>query len=70
MLGPGMTGKELAAAARQRRPGIAVLLTSGYEETLPVAGAEQYELLRKPYRREELALAIRRNLDKTLRPGA
>ena len=70
MLGPGMTGKELAAAARQRRPGIAVLLTSGYEEPLAVAGAEQYELLRKPYRREELALAIRRNLDKTLRPGA
>jgi PAS domain S-box-containing protein len=70
MLGPGMTGKELAAVARQRRPDIAVLLTSGYEETLPPAGSEKYELLRKPYRREELALAIRRNLDKKLRPGA
>jgi CheY-like chemotaxis protein len=70
MLGPGMTGKELAAVARQRRPDIAVLLTSGYEETLPPAGSEKYELLRKPYRREELALSIRRNLDKKLRPGA
>jgi PAS domain S-box-containing protein len=70
MLGPGMTGKELANAVRQRRPDIAVLLTSGYEETVPPAGTEKYELLRKPYRREELALAIRRNLDRTPRASA
>jgi CheY-like chemotaxis protein len=70
MLGPGMTGKELANTVRQRRPDIAVLLTSGYEEIVPPAGTEKYELLRKPYRREELALAIRRNLDRLPRASA
>ena len=71
MLGPGMTtGKELADTARQRRPDIAVLLTSGYEEIVPPAGTERYELLHKPYRREQLAAAIRRNLDRTPRPDA
>lgn len=61
MLGAGMNGKELAAAARQRRPRLAVLLTSGYEDTA-TAGTAEFELLRKPYQREQLAAALRRSL--------
>lgn len=70
MLGPGMNGGELAQAARRRRPDIAVLLASGYEEIVPQAGSGRFEVLRKPYRREELAAAIRRNLDRTPRASA
>ncbi|WP_246373190.1 PAS domain S-box protein [Marilutibacter spongiae] len=63
MLGGGMNGVELAQAARSLRPRLGVLLASGYDEpataTSPLSG---FELLRKPYRREQLAAAVRRNL--------
>ena len=65
VLGSGANGGELARAAQGLRPGLPVLLTSGYERPdgnggeLP--GAE-FPLLRKPYRREELAEALRRVL--------
>jgi CheY-like chemotaxis protein len=59
MLGPGMNGRELANAARELRPELPVLLTSGYEDA-PDDG--RHELLRKPYRREDLAAALHRNL--------
>jgi PAS domain S-box-containing protein len=66
VLGPGMSGGELGRAAQLRQPGLPVLLTSGYER--PGADDEpgperQFELLRKPYRREELAAAVRRTLE-------
>lgn len=67
MLGPGMNGADLARAARRQRPDLAVLLTSGYEDN-PALGAvedQAFELLRKPYRREELAAALRRNIDRS-----
>ncbi len=65
MLGSGMDGVELAHAARRLRPGLAVLLTSGYRGRPgglegPVA---PFALLRKPYRREQLIEAVRRLLD-------
>ncbi|MGY1457647.1 PAS domain S-box protein [Luteimonas sp. A534] len=63
MLGPGMDGKTLARQARELRPGLAVLLTSGDEEH--AAGAEgdpDLRLLRKPWRREELLDAVRGEL--------
>ncbi|WP_147652685.1 PAS domain S-box protein [Vulcaniibacterium gelatinicum] len=61
MLGGGMNGVELAQAARALRPRLGVLLTSGYDA--PAADAAgQFELLRKPYRREQLAAAVRRTL--------
>ncbi len=66
ILGKGGNGIELAAAAHQRRPLLPVLLTSGYANIGQAAADEgdlPYELLRKPYRREQLAAAIRRNLD-------
>ncbi|QCW24935.1 response regulator [Lysobacter enzymogenes] len=59
MLGEGMNGKELAAAARRLRAALPVVLTSGYE-TPAVAAGESFDLLRKPYRREQVAAAIAR----------
>ena len=61
MLGPGMSGTELAQAARDRRPRLAVLLTSGYDNAITDSTVgTAFELLRKPYRREQLGVAIRR----------
>ena len=66
ILGRGMDGHELARAAQRARPDLRVLLTSGYEH--PAAGsdpggAKAFPLLRKPYRREQLAAAVRASLD-------
>ena len=66
-LGDGMNGLELASAARARRPRLAVLLTSGHDRPAAQASDDApsaYELLPKPYRREELAAALRRQLDR------
>ena len=61
MLGPGMSGTELAQSARDRRPDLAVLLTSGYDNAITDSTmGTAFELLRKPYRREQLGVAIRR----------
>jgi PAS domain S-box-containing protein len=57
MLGPGMDGKRLADAALALRPELLVLLTSGYEESAS-DGETAHALLRKPYRREQLAAAL------------
>jgi PAS domain S-box-containing protein len=64
MLGDGLTGVELAHSARRRYPDLAVLLTSGYAQAqgAPAVDSTGFELLRKPYRREQLAAAIRRQL--------
>lgn len=60
MLGAGLDGMALARIARDRRPGLAVLLTSGYEANADVAGDRPFELLRKPYQREQLGAALQR----------
>jgi PAS domain S-box-containing protein len=63
MLGEGLDGYALASAARQLRPELPVLLTSGYNEAATGRGNDAgLELLRKPYRREQLAEAIARQL--------
>jgi CheY-like chemotaxis protein len=58
----GMSGREVATRARQLRPGIKVLLTSGYAEEL-VHGddleREQLKVLRKPYHQSDLVAALR-----------
>ena len=58
----GMSGGQVAARARQLRPGIKVLLTSGYAEEL-VHGddleREQLKVLRKPYHQADLVAALR-----------
>jgi signal transduction histidine kinase/ActR/RegA family two-component response regulator len=57
----GMNGGQLAEEARRLRPGLKVLLTSGYvgefEKSHPIAG--DIEVLTKPYRRDELAAKLR-----------
>ncbi len=62
----GITGYELAARARERIPGMKVLLTSGYDAE---RAAEQdttgsnVRVLRKPYRQTDLARALRDALE-------
>lgn len=66
VLGSGMSGVDIAHEARRRRPGLPVLLTSGYEHaTLDGEGnkADAFQLLQKPYSRENLVSAVRAALD-------
>ena len=62
----GMSGIDVCRQVRRRWPGTRCLLTSGYAEAL-VDGADLESgwlaLLRKPYRMEDLARAIRAALD-------
>ncbi len=68
---PGMDGYELAKEALKQRPGLKVLLTSGFarkreefvngDDGKNAAWVET--LLHKPYNRAELAFAVRRVLD-------
>lgn len=61
----GLNGRELAQQAQQLRPNLKVLFSSGYSQTQVEAGAEDHlepNLLRKPYRRQELAKKIRQVL--------
>jgi CheY-like chemotaxis protein len=58
----GMSGREVAARARQLNPDIRVLLTSGYAEELVHGDGlkrEKLKVLRKPYRQADLMAAIR-----------
>jgi CheY-like chemotaxis protein len=62
----GMTGRELAAEVRKRRPDLPVLFTSGYAGGGTSNGkpaGEAINILAKPYRRQELARRIRDALD-------
>jgi PAS domain S-box-containing protein len=66
VLGAGMTGVELAESALRLRPGMAVLLTSGYARLGPdvsEATLKRFALLPKPYSKEDLADAVHRRLD-------
>jgi CheY-like chemotaxis protein len=62
----GMTGHQLAAAARQLRPGLKVLFTSGYfrqPDSEPAGAMAIGAMIRKPYRRQELAATVRAALE-------
>ena len=62
-LGAGMRGTQLAAQAQARLPKLAVLLMSGFSAELLDADRDappNWELLRKPFTRTELARAIAR----------
>jgi PAS domain S-box-containing protein len=63
----GLSGRELAARARQLRPGLKVLVTSAHTDQL-LDGTEDDPaalLLNKPYRAQELARAVRSAIDRT-----
>ena len=60
-----MNGAQLAAAIAERRPGTRVLYTSGYTEDAIVHEGHLdpgVALLRKPYRKAELAAKVREAL--------
>jgi CheY-like chemotaxis protein len=58
---PGMTGPELALAARAIRPDLPILLVTGYAE-LPNNQESHLPRLEKPYRIEELTAKIQQLL--------
>jgi signal transduction histidine kinase/ActR/RegA family two-component response regulator len=69
---PGrMDGVELAQEIRRRRPGLPVLLTSGYAEgARRNAGAQEIKIIPKPYRIDELRdalAAVRQDARESLR---
>lgn len=62
----GMNGRELAMEAEQRAPGLQALYMSGYTEDAVMHHGRldaDAELLQKPFRRADLARAVRRVLD-------
>jgi len=57
----GMSGEDLARAARRLRPELKILLTSGFTRSSIQTGAGRDEfkhLLTKPYRKAELAAVL------------
>jgi CheY-like chemotaxis protein len=61
----GMNGKELAAEARRQRPELPVLFTSGFPGTAQdgdLTFDKDDVLLSKPYRKQQLARAVRETL--------
>jgi CheY-like chemotaxis protein len=63
---PDMSGRQLADFARERRPGIKVLYTTGYARNAIVHNGildPGTSLLTKPFSVEELAEKIRRIID-------
>jgi PAS domain S-box-containing protein len=62
----GLSGYDVAAEARKRRPGLKVLFTTGFAEASLRNGKHaDADVVGKPYRKSELARAIRRALDRT-----
>jgi DNA-binding response OmpR family regulator len=63
---PGRSGLELANLMVARRPGLPVIVMSGYtEENLSVAGAaDPIALLQKPFTPRDLRRRIREVLDR------
>ena len=62
----GMSGFDLARALRERRPGLRILLTSGFAENVARSGdhaLDDQRILRKPYSLAELAQTLREALD-------
>ena len=61
----GMTGYDVAEWVRSMRPELKVLLTSGHND-VPLAASEAVraiKVLGKPYTREQLACALREEID-------
>jgi len=70
MMPGGMSGVQLAHAVKERRPGLPVILTTGY----PGADARRAEdagipLMPKPYRLDDLAAMLRRLLTGKIHPA-
>ncbi|CAN7463996.1 PAS domain-containing protein [Phenylobacterium sp. LjRoot164] len=60
----GRSGLDLAAAINERRPGLPVILSTGYAgEAQPFTAETPWPLLRKPYAADALARALADNVD-------
>ncbi|HET9510080.1 MAG TPA: response regulator, partial [Sphingomonas sp.] len=59
----GINGVELAKEVRRRMPAMPILLTTGYSDRALDAESAAFDLVRKPYRRAELAQRIRTLLE-------
>jgi two-component system, chemotaxis family, CheB/CheR fusion protein len=59
----GMSGYALAEAARRLLPDLRVLFATGYAGEMGKADHREWNVLRKPYRRQELAESVRAALD-------
>jgi CheY-like chemotaxis protein/anti-sigma regulatory factor (Ser/Thr protein kinase) len=59
---PGMNGLELAGELNLRRPGVPIILTTGYSDRIATAGAQGHPIISKPYRLETIADAIEKAL--------
>ena len=62
---PGMNGAEVFRILRQRRPGLPIVLASGYADAdaIAAAGAGDAKILRKPFRIDQLRAAVSEALD-------
>jgi CheY-like chemotaxis protein len=58
---PGMTGSDLAAAIRAEKPGLPIILATGFAE-LPPGTDEGLPKLSKPFRQQQLAEVIAKTL--------
>jgi PAS domain S-box-containing protein len=70
MMPGGILGPALAKRAREMRPDIEVLFTTGYAENTVLAGTAgltSVDVINKPYRNEDLAVRIRYVLDREAR---
>jgi CheY-like chemotaxis protein len=70
MMPGGMLDSALAQRAREFRPGLSVLFTTGYAETGVLSsgdGVAATDVLPKPCRNEELARRIRQVIDRETR---
>ena len=65
----GLNGIELARRAQAMRPGLKVLLTSGYLGETAQGHAHEFTLIEKPYERAELAARIRHVLAREPAPA-
>jgi signal transduction histidine kinase len=59
----GMNGVELAEAAAALRPGLRILLTSGYVDEAARSRQHGFPIIDKPYERAQLSVAVRQALD-------
>ena len=70
MMQGGMLGPALAVRARELRPDIDILFTTGYADNSALAGTPGLtaaDVITKPYRNEDLATRIRHVLDREAR---
>jgi len=64
---PGLNGRQMAEIARQHRPGLRVLFMTGYARNAQVRGdflAPGMDMLTKPFTVDELALRVRKMIEK------